>query len=45
MKTIFAVLSVVAFSLFWYASVQNEKAMAECQKTHSYDTCFYSLNH
>ena len=23
----------------------NEKAMQECQKTHSYDTCFYTLHH
>ena len=23
----------------------NDKAMRDCQKTHSYDTCFYTLHH
>lgn len=23
----------------------NKQAMRECQKTHSFDTCFYTLHH
>lgn len=41
MKTIFAILAVVGLSLFWYAGVRDQEAMAKCAaKGFSYDTCF-----
>lgn len=35
-------LCLLAVTLHW-CSVDNARAMAACEKTHSHDTCFYSL--
>lgn len=45
MKLIATCIFLLAFGLFYYASVQNEEAMKVCQQKYSYDTCFYTLNH
>lgn len=35
-------LAIMIAGGVWLAR-DNEKAMAECQKRHSFDTCFYTL--
>lgn len=29
----------------WFSLSTDDAAMAQCEKNHSHDTCFYSLNH
>lgn len=42
MKTL-AVLALIGAA--WLCLSDDKAAMAQCEKTHSRDTCFYSLNH
>ena len=42
-----AILIVIAFCLFGCAATikgDYEAAMAQCEKTHSHETCFFQLN-
>lgn len=36
---------VVIIGAFVWGNESYKEAMQQCQKTHSFDTCFYSLNH
>ena len=40
-KLAFIAAAIIAVAYFVMPS--NDAAMAECQKRHSFDTCFYSL--
>jgi hypothetical protein len=43
MKMIFAAIVVSATAFAAHVAL-DDSAMAECQRKHSYDTCFYALN-
>ena len=35
---------IILLCLFSLAACDNADAMAKCEKTHSYDECFYAMN-
>lgn len=41
-RLVLFILALIVAGGFWLAR-DNEKAMAQCQITHSYDTCFYTI--
>lgn len=44
LKYILIITSLI-FIIGALIKADNDAAMRECQKTHSFDTCFYTLHH
>ena len=42
-KLAIALVAIIAASVY-IIGADNDEAMAKCQLTYSYDTCFHSLN-
>jgi hypothetical protein len=45
MKWVALVAVLLFYAILHYMNADYEAAMAACQVEHSFDTCFYSLNH
>ena len=41
----FLIIATILVFLGLAIKAENEKAMESCMKTHSFDTCFYTLHH